>query len=222
MYVTWCYWWLVNIGSGNGWVPSGNKPLPKANVDPDLCRHIASLGHNELIRNAAIYLSPGENFGLTIKSSNQSRDIALSYKHTASIHRHFVCLFNNVFGLQQRNINVQQYSDFVRVDSPYNGKAFHIKNKARNAAYTIVSWHKAKLWLMIHIGDLVVITNVFSQSSKKKRVSWCQHSISPYGVDCRLLYLQVQSNKLPHKSHNALVCINICHKLLSGHLSGLI
>ena len=21
------YWWLVNIGSGNGLVPSGNKPL---------------------------------------------------------------------------------------------------------------------------------------------------------------------------------------------------
>ena len=23
------YWWQVNIGSGNGLVPSGNKPLPK-------------------------------------------------------------------------------------------------------------------------------------------------------------------------------------------------
>ena len=23
------YWWLVNIGSGNGLVPSGNKPLPE-------------------------------------------------------------------------------------------------------------------------------------------------------------------------------------------------
>ena len=23
------YWWEVNIGSGNGLVPSGNKPLPE-------------------------------------------------------------------------------------------------------------------------------------------------------------------------------------------------
>ena len=34
-------WWSVNIGSGNGSVPSGN-------IDPDLCRHMVSLGHNEL------------------------------------------------------------------------------------------------------------------------------------------------------------------------------
>ena len=27
--VTRLYWWLVNIGSGNGLVPSGNKPLPE-------------------------------------------------------------------------------------------------------------------------------------------------------------------------------------------------
>ena len=38
----------VNIGSGNGLVPSGNKPFP-ANIDPDLWPHMASLGHNELI-----------------------------------------------------------------------------------------------------------------------------------------------------------------------------
>ena len=29
MYVTGSYWWQVNIGSGNGLVPSGNKPLPE-------------------------------------------------------------------------------------------------------------------------------------------------------------------------------------------------
>ena len=40
------YWWLVNIGSSNGLVPPGNKPW--ANVDPDLCRQMASLGLSEL------------------------------------------------------------------------------------------------------------------------------------------------------------------------------
>ena len=42
------YWWQVNIGSKNDLLPSGNKPLPWACVDPDSCHHMASLDHNEL------------------------------------------------------------------------------------------------------------------------------------------------------------------------------
>ena len=56
-------WWQVNIGSGNGLVLSGNKPLPEpmlsqiyeqkkkkklwTSFDPDLCRHMMSLGYIE-------------------------------------------------------------------------------------------------------------------------------------------------------------------------------
>ena len=29
MNVTGLHWWSVNIGSGNGLVPAGNKPLPE-------------------------------------------------------------------------------------------------------------------------------------------------------------------------------------------------
>ena len=29
MNATWYYWRLVNIGSGDGLMPSGNKPLPE-------------------------------------------------------------------------------------------------------------------------------------------------------------------------------------------------
>ena len=47
--------WQVNIGSGNGLVPSGNKPLP----EPMLTK-LASLGHNEL--NAPLPLSPVEHW----------------------------------------------------------------------------------------------------------------------------------------------------------------
>ena len=39
--------WEINIGSGNGLVASDNKPFPEPKFDPDLCRHMASLGHNE-------------------------------------------------------------------------------------------------------------------------------------------------------------------------------
>ena len=41
------HWILVSIVSGNGTVPSGNKPLPWANVDPDQCHHMVTLGHSE-------------------------------------------------------------------------------------------------------------------------------------------------------------------------------
>ena len=40
------YRWYVDIGSGNGFMPSA---INWANVDPDLCRHMASLGLGELI-----------------------------------------------------------------------------------------------------------------------------------------------------------------------------
>ena len=54
MNVIGLHWWSVNIGSGNGLVPSGNncqqQAITWANVDPDLCRHMVSLGHNELTR----------------------------------------------------------------------------------------------------------------------------------------------------------------------------
>ena len=38
------YWWEVNIGSGNGLVPSGTKPLP----EPMLAHIYVIIGHNEL------------------------------------------------------------------------------------------------------------------------------------------------------------------------------
>ena len=43
------YWRLVNNGSGNGLVPSGNKPLPEPMLtNIDLRCHMASLSHREL------------------------------------------------------------------------------------------------------------------------------------------------------------------------------
>ena len=39
--------WLVNIGSSNSFVSSGNKPLPERMLT-DLCCHMMSRGHNQL------------------------------------------------------------------------------------------------------------------------------------------------------------------------------
>ena len=47
MNVIGLHWWPVNIGSGNGLVPSGNKPLPEPMLT-QICHHMASLGQNEL------------------------------------------------------------------------------------------------------------------------------------------------------------------------------
>ena len=50
MNVTGLHWPSFNIGSGNGLVPSGNKPLPEPMLAMTQisCCHMASLGHNEL------------------------------------------------------------------------------------------------------------------------------------------------------------------------------
>ena len=47
--VTGLHWWSVNIGSGNGLVPWGNKPLSEPMLTQISCRHMASLGHNKLM-----------------------------------------------------------------------------------------------------------------------------------------------------------------------------
>ena len=42
MNVTGLHWWSVNIGSGNGLVPSGNKPLPEpmlTQISVTICHH---------------------------------------------------------------------------------------------------------------------------------------------------------------------------------------
>ena len=44
------HWCIVNIGTGNDLVSSGNKPIPQAMLTQNLCHHITILGHKELIR----------------------------------------------------------------------------------------------------------------------------------------------------------------------------
>ena len=43
------YWRQVNVDSGNDLVPPRQQAIIWANVDPDLCRHMVSRGHNKLI-----------------------------------------------------------------------------------------------------------------------------------------------------------------------------
>ena len=51
MFVTGVHWWSVNIGSGNGLVLCAirQQAITWANIDADLCHHMASIGHKELI-----------------------------------------------------------------------------------------------------------------------------------------------------------------------------
>ena len=43
------HWWEVNIGSGNGLVPSGTKPLPVPMLTHIYAAIMASLGHNKWV-----------------------------------------------------------------------------------------------------------------------------------------------------------------------------
>ena len=47
-------WWTVNIGSGHGLVPSGNKPLSQS-IWTQI--YMTSLGHNELINEQSVWIS---------------------------------------------------------------------------------------------------------------------------------------------------------------------
>ena len=49
--------WQVDIGSGNGLVPSGNKPLPEPMLTKIYVPHMVWLGHNGLISSACIHNS---------------------------------------------------------------------------------------------------------------------------------------------------------------------
>ena len=44
-----CHCRSAYIGLDNGLVSSGNKPLPGLIIDSDLYRHMAQIGHNELM-----------------------------------------------------------------------------------------------------------------------------------------------------------------------------
>ena len=67
--------WEVNIGSGNGMVPD----ITWTNVDPNLCCHIASLGHNDL----------NSKFFCQWKSSKELGD-HLDYRQVYNIRRTLV------------------------------------------------------------------------------------------------------------------------------------
>ena len=77
---------IGSIGSGNGLVPSGDKPLPItwANVEPDLwCHIISSLGHNELSMSCSPRIHFTNDFFIVIQFKNSNSvvsPILLSFK----------------------------------------------------------------------------------------------------------------------------------------------
>ena len=70
------HWWLANSGSGNGLVPSGNKPCLNQCCQ-DFQHHMASLGHNELMHNGVIN-TPGSEALVQMMAWHQSGHKALS------------------------------------------------------------------------------------------------------------------------------------------------
>ena len=85
--VTGLHWWSVNIGSGNGLVTSGNKPLLEPMLTQIRC-HMTSLGHNELNNCLTEYayimvctmLVSSTNLGSLIPFSSRIEGWAVSHK----------------------------------------------------------------------------------------------------------------------------------------------
>ena len=61
--------WYVHTGSSNGLLPWCNKPFTWANVDPDLCHHVVSLGHNDLNGGLTIVLKRKYSQHMAIKKA---------------------------------------------------------------------------------------------------------------------------------------------------------
>ena len=123
------------IGSGNGLVPSGNKPLPEAMLT-QICHHMASLGHNELILNFVKFqickeFSPWGNCGLCSLSENLHYSLLVCEQGTppqSFVHCHAVEIPQDAMGKScTKNVNSLRLSwhIFVSVDwaiiGPDNG-----------------------------------------------------------------------------------------------------
>ena len=70
MNVTKLCWWLVSIGSGNGLVLLGTKPVPEP-VLTKVCWHIASLGLNYLIKHWTFSIKKNEAKFISVKQKSQ-------------------------------------------------------------------------------------------------------------------------------------------------------
>ena len=119
-----CLMIRVQFCSGKSLVPSDNKPLPEPS---DLCRHMASLGFNEL----NVYV--GDQHFSQINSINKS-DVDVAWPEMGHIHHLFVQWYLAQHELLQYHDNVIKWKPFPRywpfvweihrspVNSPHKGQ----------------------------------------------------------------------------------------------------
>ena len=93
---------VVNIGAVNGWVPSDNQPLP-VNVDPDSCRHVATLGHNELTRIISYHINPNYISWYQCRQLCTISKITTLTSHTSQLHTKVT---SNLFPVKDQLISI--------------------------------------------------------------------------------------------------------------------
>ena len=109
MNVTGLHWWSANISSGNGLVLSGNKPLPEPMLT-QICRHMASLGHNELTLSVTT-LNEWQNGAISWTISGSNFKFNLQKKKTTvylTLTSELWCVYCEYLG--EKNITVGPHS----------------------------------------------------------------------------------------------------------------
>ena len=70
------YWWKVNIGSGNGLVPSGNKPLPEPMLTQIyVANHATRPQRVKIYMNKVVFFIPGVMTGICLWMFMNERQI---------------------------------------------------------------------------------------------------------------------------------------------------
>ena len=116
MIVTGLYWWSDNIGSGNGLVPSGNKPLP----EPRLTQFSVAMWRRHLryfIPLIAQYeLRPGDSYmRQPLQWRHNERDGVLN-------HLRLDCLLNRLFRRRSRKTLKLHVTGLYEGNSPVTGE----------------------------------------------------------------------------------------------------
>ena len=108
MNVSGPYWWKVNIGSGNGLVPSGNKPLPEP-VFTKISNAMWPQGHNELTSDGVLSDEPEEHTSVKLKLKyNNFHSISNCHLGMAAIFSCPQCIKVTLKGMEYTHSKTQQ------------------------------------------------------------------------------------------------------------------
>ena len=118
-------WWEVNTGSGNGLVPSDNKPLP----EPMLTQILATIGceyRPKWVKQVNFYparlVSDNRNIDQDIRLKTNTLQWRHNERDGVSNNQHHDCLFNRLFRRRSRKTSKLRVTGLCVGNSPVTGE----------------------------------------------------------------------------------------------------